>query len=148
MRAVTLASHARTPVLVKSFGFRRKYIEPINDSANRAPLHEAREKVDLIPYKPFYILLAIVLNKPVHVPKRMTVVHVMNNPALFIATEATILGTGIEIIGAVQYKPSVDRDTLKTRHEDVEAKQGYNSELNHKVRSNCKMSSRNTASDF
>lgn len=55
----------------------------------------------------------------------MIVAHVMNSPVLIYATEAALLETDPEIVFAVCYKPSKDRDVQMTRHKDLEAEDDH-----------------------
>lgn len=74
---------------MRSLGSRRIIAEPIADSANCATLHVAREVVGVSTNKHFQILLRNVLNKPVQMPKRMTVTHITECVELLI--ELTLL---------------------------------------------------------
>lgn len=68
-------------------------MKPVDNSANDAPLHVAREIVGVFLNKPFSILQSNMSKKPAHIPRRMIVEHVANNPALIIATEAALQET-------------------------------------------------------
>lgn len=48
--------------------------------------------------------------------------HVSESPPNIIATDAAVLESDPEAIGAVIYKPPVDRDTHVAHHNDMEAK--------------------------
>lgn len=91
--------------------------------------------MDVISNKSFHILLTKLSNKLVKLPKRMSVVHVTDSLAHFIATEAALLEASPETIDAVHYKPSVDKDTQMTHHNDAEAKydRNFNLSLKSKV---------------
>lgn len=73
-----------------------------------------------------HILLAVLPNKLVNLPKRMIVAHVADSPTDFITTEAALLVSDPEIVGALHYNPAVDRDTEMTRLKDEEAKDDHN----------------------
>lgn len=82
VNAAKLAPHALTPVSAKSTCTRRQVIKPINDSTSRTPLQVVKKGVvDVIPNKPFYILLKNISIKPVHIPKRIIVAHIKDSPA-------------------------------------------------------------------
>lgn len=119
-KMVTPAAHAHTPILVKYTGSRKEAFDFLVDIAARTSLHVAKKIADVISSKPFNILLTTLSNKPVQLPKRMIAVHVRNSPAHVIATEAALLETDSEKVGAVHYEPSVDEDIQMTSHKVVE----------------------------
>lgn len=131
-RAVTAAPHADTAVSVISVCPGRRATEPINDNTSCEHPQIAREVVDVRLSKPFHILLKNVATKPGHLQKRMYVAHVTNSSALVIATEAALLETNSAIIGAVHYKPSVDRGSQMTLYKYVEARGGQSLNLDGK----------------
>lgn len=100
-KAVRLAPHAPTTVLVKSIGSGRRVIKPIDDSAAGVPLDVAKEIADAISNKPFHILLKNVSTKPVQLPKRMNVMNIADSGADTIAVEDALLETDSETISAV-----------------------------------------------
>lgn len=85
--------------------------------------HYVKQRVvSMIMKKPLYILLKNLSNKLVHLPKRTTLAHVAAGPAHIIAHEVALLKIDPETIGAEHYKPSVNKDTQMTGHDDVEAR--------------------------
>lgn len=102
-KAVTMAPHAHTLVLMKSSGSGKKDIEPTDVSTNRPSLHVARKIVNVISRKPFYSLLTNMSEKPVYIPKRMIMTHVPDCHAHVIGTNAALSKTDLEIIGALHH---------------------------------------------
>lgn len=76
--------------------------------------------------KLFNTLLTNVSNELVNVPKRLIVAHLTNSLASIIAAEAALLENDPETIGAVHYKPLIDRNTQIARYKGVEAKNDHN----------------------
>lgn len=130
--ADTLASHAHTPVMLKSTGSERRVIEYVDNSANRAPRHVVKTIADVILNNPVHILLTDVSGKQVHVPKRIIAAHVTYNLARIITTKTALLETDSKVIGAVNHKLSVDRNNHMTRHKDVKSKGYHNLKLGRK----------------
>lgn len=94
-------------------------MEAIENSASRAALHIARGVSDAILNKLFHTLLTNTSNKLVHVPNRMSVAYEPDSLRWIIATEAALLETNPDTIGAVHYRPLVNKATQITRHEDA-----------------------------
>lgn len=65
-------------------------------------------------------------DKAVHIPKFIIAAHATDSPARIAATEATLLETDLETIGAVQYKLSVGRGAQMKIHKDVEERDAEN----------------------
>lgn len=56
----------------------------------------------------------------------MIATHVTNSLALLVTTEAALLQTSPGTVGALHYKPSVDRETQITRDKDVDVRADQN----------------------
>lgn len=118
-KAVSLATNAQTPVLVKSTSSGRRVIKLIDNSASRAPPRGARRKMDVILNKTNYTFPTNMSSKPAHIPKHMIAAHVGDSPAFIIAAEAALLKPGLNRIDAMHCKPSRNRDTQMIRQEDI-----------------------------
>lgn len=93
VNADTLPPHAQTPLLAKSTSSGRKVVDPIENRASRAPLHVSKGIVDVITNMSFNIVLTKILNKPVHLSKRMIVAPITDSPAYVTVTETALLET-------------------------------------------------------
>lgn len=128
-KAATMAPQGHTLVFAKSISSGKLVIEPIDARGSHAPLQVAREIANVISNISFHIFLANSSYKPVRVPKRRIVAKITNIPSHIVATETAFLETVPKTIGAVHYRPSVDRDTQETRHKEVEARDDENLRL-------------------
>lgn len=99
-----------------------RVLKLIENDANPAPLHLAREVAVVISNEPFYILLTNVSNISVHVARCMVVAHITDSKAPTIANETAVLGADPKRVVAVRYKPPVHTDTLMICHKNMEAR--------------------------
>lgn len=100
-KAAAQTPYSVTTVLVRSAGSGRRVIEPIDDSARRAPMHIASKIADVILNKSMHILRINLLRKLVNLPRRMIVAHVIDSLKHIFAADAALLETNPETIVAV-----------------------------------------------
>lgn len=77
---------------------------------------------EVSPNKLYHIMQTNLSNKSAHIPIRTIVSHVTDSPASIIATEAALQNTDLKTTGAMQFKPSKDKDTQMTCHKDMKAR--------------------------
>lgn len=116
---VALDPMAHTPVFVKRTGLARRASEHRDSSANCALLYVAREVLDANSNESFHISLASMKNPSVLTPKHTGVMHIANNSALILLTEAALPTSISEAVDSEHYKLPIYRNTQVTRHKDI-----------------------------
>lgn len=144
-KTVTLAPHAHAPVLVSSTGSWRRVIEPMDDSANRASSHVAKQgrvcalEQTLSCFHDKRAKWAGTRTKALdHDP-------LDGQPCIHRCSWDCLTKNDPEMIGAVHYEPLLDRDTHISRHKDVKKKMTTGLSSLARLRFSCLMITRNTA---
>lgn len=105
------------------------FIDPIDDSANRASFCAAKELVDVITDKLFYTFLKNMSSRPADLPKRTSKTLIANKPRNIITNELSYLESDLDTVGTVHYRRSINTDHQTIQHKISKAKDAQNLEL-------------------
>lgn len=116
---VTLTRSTHTPVKVSSRGYSTVFIDPEKERTSHAPLHIARDLETITANKPFHILLTKISNKPGESSKHVIVAHTKHIPVHVTVSDFALLKADFDTMDVVHCKPSLVKNTQKTRHQEV-----------------------------
>lgn len=109
-KTTTRVAYTYASVVMTSSWLITVVLELANKRAGYTTLEVARGLLAVTLNDAFYILLTLMLNGSVHIPKRITATFVADSAANVIATETALLKADAEASDEEHYQPSMNRD--------------------------------------